>query len=53
VQEAVDFIRPRLLAGDKKLSEIVEELLDDCIADDPRKTTGLGGDNVSARAAHS
>jgi protein phosphatase 1G len=46
-QEAVDFIRPRLLAGDKKLSEIVEELLDDCIADDPRKTTGLGGDNMT------
>lgn len=32
-EEVVDFIRPRIAEGQKKLSEIVEELLDHCIAD--------------------
>eukprot|EP00968_Pinguiococcus_pyrenoidosus_P005305 scaffold340_cov256-Pinguiococcus_pyrenoidosus.AAC.29 len=38
---------PSELASCQKLSTICEEMLDFCIADDPRKTTGIGGDNMS------
>ncbi|EER19496.1 protein phosphatase 2c, putative [Perkinsus marinus ATCC 50983] len=46
-EEVVDFIRPRIAEGQKKLSEIVEELLDHCIADDPKLSEGIGGDNMT------
>ncbi|KAF4677252.1 hypothetical protein FOL47_002491 [Perkinsus chesapeaki] len=46
-EDVVKFIRPRIEKGEKKLSEIVEELLDHCIADDPKLTEGLGGDNMT------
>ncbi len=45
-QEVVDFVRGRLNDG-RPLSEVVNQLLDDCIADDPRRTTGIGGDNMT------
>lgn len=52
-QECVDFVRSRLEAWKEKkrewdpLSKIAEEMLDACLADDPRKTTGVGGDNMT------
>uniref|UniRef100_A0A7S1UEX6 PPM-type phosphatase domain-containing protein n=1 Tax=Phaeomonas parva TaxID=124430 RepID=A0A7S1UEX6_9STRA len=45
-QQCVDFVRERLNRADRT-SQICEEMLDFCIADDPRKTTGIGGDNMS------
>ncbi|KAF4735699.1 hypothetical protein FOZ62_017184, partial [Perkinsus olseni] len=32
-EDVIEFIRPRIANGQKKLSEIVEELLDHCMAD--------------------
>jgi protein phosphatase 1G len=29
------------------LSKVAEEVVDACLADDPRKTTGIGGDNMT------
>jgi len=45
-QQACDFVKARL---DIKmpLHEIVEELLNSCIAVDPKATFGLGGDNMT------
>jgi len=45
-QEVCDFVRPRLMQGED-ISKIVERLLDDCIAADPKATQGLGGDNMT------
>lgn len=57
-QAVVDFIRARLgpvwtvedrvQDGSLRLSEILEELLDNCVSPDPRQTQGLGGDNMTA-----
>jgi len=52
-QECVDFVRVRLQArkeGGREgepLSKVAEEVVDACLADDPRKTTGIGGDNMT------
>lgn len=47
----MDFVRARLLASDKDdpsaLQTIAEQLLDACVAEDPRKTGGIGGDNMT------
>lgn len=45
-QQACDFVRERLRAG-QEIPKIIEELLDDCLATDPRETNGLGGDNMT------
>jgi len=45
-QQAVDFVRERLSQG-MVVSKICEELMDNCISEDPRKTTGIGGDNMT------
>lgn len=48
--QAIDFIRQRLpsaLAAGKPVSTVAEELLDACLADDPRKSAGIGGDNFT------
>mmetsp|Transcript_1565 Transcript_1565/g.2531 ORF Transcript_1565/g.2531 Transcript_1565/m.2531 type:complete len:89 (+) Transcript_1565:716-982(+) len=45
-QEAVDFVRERLVRG-MPCAKICEEMMDDCLAEDPRKTTGIGGDNMT------
>lgn len=45
-QEAVDFVRERM-DGKTKLSTICEQLFDRCIAEDPHRTGGLGGDNMT------
>uniref|UniRef100_A0A7S3A355 PPM-type phosphatase domain-containing protein n=1 Tax=Rhodosorus marinus TaxID=101924 RepID=A0A7S3A355_9RHOD len=47
-QECVDFIRQRIGAPGKKLSEICEEIFTACLAQDPKSTSGLGGDNMTA-----
>ncbi|KAA8494284.1 putative protein phosphatase 2C 60 [Porphyridium purpureum] len=47
-QQAVDFVRARVLSGSRTLSQICEDIFDACIADDPRRTSGLGGDNMTA-----
>ena len=48
-QEVCDFVKERLQRDpDALLSRIAEELMDDCIADDPKKTMGIGGDNMTA-----
>jgi len=46
-QDAVDFVRPRLLEK-MDLGQIGQELLDHCITPDPQKTQGLGTDNMTA-----
>eukprot|EP00927_Polykrikos_kofoidii_P077324 TRINITY_DN74276_c0_g1_i1.p1 TRINITY_DN74276_c0_g1~~TRINITY_DN74276_c0_g1_i1.p1 ORF type:complete len:401 (-),score=83.76 TRINITY_DN74276_c0_g1_i1:35-1237(-) len=45
-QEVCDFVRDRLSAGED-LPHIIEALLNDCIADDPKATCGIGGDNMT------
>lgn len=45
-QEVCDFVGPRLKKGEE-IPKIVEALLDDCIAVDPKETHGLGGDNMT------
>ena len=59
-QEVCDFVSARLTeyggkdgarSKEEKASickKICEDLVDDCIADDPRQTQGIGGDNMSA-----
>jgi len=56
-QDVVDFIRERLPQGSffgdnaldpTVLSDIVEELLDNCVSPDLSQTGGLGGDNMTA-----
>merc|ERR1711939_1232589 len=44
--EVCRFIRDRLRKG-QDLSLIIEDLLDDCICEDPKQTGGLGGDNMT------
>jgi protein phosphatase 1G len=44
-QEVVDFILARL--GEKKPEEIASELLDHCLASDPRESRGKGCDNMT------
>jgi len=52
-QECVDFVRSRLQARREEgregepLSRVAGEVVDACLADDPRKTTGIGGDNMT------
>ena len=52
-QECVDFVRSRLQARREEgregepLSRVAEEVVDACLADDPRKSTGIGGDNMT------
>lgn len=29
------------------LSKVCEEVMDACLSDDPRRTTGIGGDNMT------
>jgi len=45
-QEVCDFVGPRLKQG-QEIPKIIEALLDDCIAADPKETHGLGGDNMT------
>jgi protein phosphatase 1G len=42
------FVRERIKAKMTPLSRIAEELMDNCMAQDPKKTRGLGGDNMTA-----
>jgi protein phosphatase 1G len=44
-QDVVDFIHARL--GEKKPEEIASELLDHCLASDPRESRGKGCDNMT------
>ncbi|CAN0473764.1 unnamed protein product [Ectocarpus sp. 12 AP-2014] len=44
-QECVDFVGARV--GKMSLSKVCEEVMDACISDDPRRTTGIGGDNMT------
>ena len=44
-QQVVEFIRERI--RNTPLSEICEAILDNCIADDPKTTGGIGGDNMT------
>eukprot|EP00188_Purpureofilum_apyrenoidigerum_P000557 Plantae.Rhodophyta-Purpureofilum_apyrenoidigerum.ctg12491.p1 GENE.Plantae.Rhodophyta-Purpureofilum_apyrenoidigerum.ctg12491~~Plantae.Rhodophyta-Purpureofilum_apyrenoidigerum.ctg12491.p1 ORF type:complete len:455 (+),score=92.12 Plantae.Rhodophyta-Purpureofilum_apyrenoidigerum.ctg12491:155-1366(+) len=47
-QDAVDFVRGKLKTPNIKLSQICEEIFMKCLAQDPRRTSGLGGDNMTA-----
>ncbi|CBJ28912.1 conserved unknown protein [Ectocarpus siliculosus] len=44
-QECVDFVGARV--GKMSLSKVCEEVMDECMSDDPRRTTGIGGDNMT------
>jgi len=44
--EVCSFVDKRLAAGEE-IVPILEALLDACIAEDPKKTHGLGGDNMT------
>ena len=46
-QQAVDFVRQRM-GPDKTLSQITSELVDACMAADPKETRGIGCDNMTA-----
>jgi protein phosphatase 1G len=46
-QAVIDFVRPRLRQK-RPVSSIAEELFDHCISDDPKQSSGLGGDNMTA-----
>ena len=46
-QEAVDFVRARI-SSDSPLSDISGELVDACMASDPKETRGIGCDNMTA-----
>ena len=45
-EEVLAFTRERI--GKMHLSRIAEELMDNCMAEDPKKTSGIGGDNMTA-----
>jgi protein phosphatase 1G len=45
-QQCVDFVRERLTPG-RKPSAVVEELLDHCLAKDPKEAQGIGCDNMT------
>ena len=45
-QAVVDFVRPRLRQR-RPPASIAEELFDHCMADDPKQSSGLGGDNMT------
>eukprot|EP00802_Teleaulax_amphioxeia_P016680 Tamp_16804.p1 GENE.Tamp_16804~~Tamp_16804.p1 ORF type:complete len:408 (-),score=90.36 Tamp_16804:212-1372(-) len=45
-QEIVEFVRMRMKT-EKKLSKICEDILNHCLADDPKQTQGIGGDNMT------
>lgn len=45
-QQACDFVTTNLDAG-LSLKELVEKMLLRCVADDPRKSGGIGGDNMT------
>lgn len=45
-QEVVDFVSARLKRK-MSLKAIIEEILDHCLAEDPRSTGGIGGDNMT------
>jgi len=46
-QECVDFVRERL-PHCKQISEVTEQLLDHCLASDPKEAHGIGCDNMTA-----
>ena len=46
-EEVCDFVRQRVSAGGSTLAAIAEEVLDNCVAEDPKKTGGIGGDNMT------
>lgn len=46
-QQACDFVTTNLDAG-VPLKELVEKMLLRCVAEDPRKTGGIGGDNMTS-----
>ena len=45
-EDCVQFIRSRLEEG-KSLSEISEEIADECLSPDPKATQGIGADNIT------
>jgi hypothetical protein len=45
-EECVAFVRKRLKPGVRP-SLVAEQLFDECITEDPKKTQGLGGDNMT------
>jgi len=52
-QEVVDFVRGRLRThagamGHRALAQLASQLLDNCLATDPKITRGIGGDNMTA-----
>ena len=46
-EAAVDFVRERLKRGMSE-RQVVEAIFERCISEDPRKTQGIGGDNMTA-----
>lgn len=46
-QEVVDFVRPRLEKGCPP-HEVASELLNACLANDPKEARGIGCDNMTA-----
>ena len=46
-QGCADFVRERIERGVTPLSKIAEQVMDECICEDPGKTQGIGGDNMT------
>ena len=45
-QQVVDFVKERI-SRQMQLYVIAEQVLDHCLADDPKTTGGIGGDNMT------
>eukprot|EP01024_Parvocaulis_polyphysoides_P051412 TRINITY_DN5057_c1_g1_i1.p2 TRINITY_DN5057_c1_g1~~TRINITY_DN5057_c1_g1_i1.p2 ORF type:complete len:386 (+),score=70.29 TRINITY_DN5057_c1_g1_i1:203-1360(+) len=45
--QVVDFVRSRLKQGGISLSDIICQLLDNCLATDPKEARGVGCDNIT------
>jgi len=49
-REVIDFVRERI--NEKDLGTICEECMTDCLADDPKTSHGIGGDNMTIVVIH-
>merc|ERR550517_1315820 len=49
-QQVIDFVRERIEAKD--LGTICEESMTDCLAEDPKISHGIGGDNMTIMVVH-
>lgn len=49
-RQVIDFVRERI--NEKDLGTICEECMTDCLAEDPKQSHGIGGDNMTIMVIH-